>query len=205
MYVCLINGSPHKDGATYTALAEMIKVFEEEGIRTELFHVGAQTVSGCRACGACRKLGRCVIDDEVNRIAESFRLADGLVIGSPVYYASPNATLLACLDRLFHSADFDKTMKVGASIVSARRGGLSASFDALNKYFTISGMPVAAGQYWNSIHGNCAEEARQDLEGLQSMRTLARNMAFLIKSIALGKEAFGLPEKEKRVATSFIR
>lgn len=205
MHVCLINGSPHKNGATYTALSEMIKVFEDEGITTELFHIGAQTVGGCRACGACRKSGRCVIDDSVNGIADSFRRADGLVVGSPVYYASPNATLLACLDRLFHSTDFDKTMKVGASVVSARRGGLSASFDALNKYFTIAGMPVASGQYWNSIHGNSADEARQDLEGLQSMRTLARNMAFLIKSIALGKETFGLPEKEKRIGTNFIR
>lgn len=205
MHVCLINGSPHKHGSTATALAEMIRVLEEEGLTTELFHIGAETVGGCRACGFCRKAGRCVTDDCVNRIADSFARADGLVVASPVYYASPNATLLACLDRLFYSTPFDKRMKVGAAVVSARRGGLSASFDALNKYFTISGMPVASGQYWNSIHGSCAAEAVQDLEGLQSMRTLARHMAFLIKSIALGREAFGLPTPEPRVSTSFIR
>ena len=168
---------------------------------------GAQTkdIRGCVACGACSKLGKCAFSDMVNEVAPKFEEADGLVVGSPVYYASANATLIAFLDRLFYSTHFDKTMKVGASVVSARRGGLSATFDELNKYFTISGMPVASGQYWNSIHGNNADEAQQDLEGLQIMRTLARNMSFLMKSIQLGKESFGLPEKEPRIGTNFIR
>ena len=162
-------------------------------------------ISGCMACGACAETGKCVIDDIVNEIAPKFEKADGLVVGSPVYYASANATLVACLTRLFYSTHFDKRMKVGASVVSARRGGCSASFDELNKFFTISGMPVASSQYWNSIHGNNADEAKQDGEGLQIMRTLANNMAFLIKSIAMGKEMFGLPELEERIGTNFIR
>ncbi|MBQ7314530.1 MAG: flavodoxin family protein [Clostridia bacterium] len=206
MKVCLINGSPHAGGSTYTALMEMKRTLEEEGIEAQIVHVGHLPLSGCIACGYCRTSGRCVRDDIVNELADKFREADGLVVGSPVYYASPNGTLLSLLDRLFYSTHFDKTMKVGAAVVSARRGGLSASFDAINKYFTISGMPVASGQYWNSIHGNCADEAVQDGEGLQGMRTLARNMAFLIKSIALGKEAYGLPKKEEtRISTNFIR
>ena len=160
---------------------------------------------GCTACGACGKLGKCVFDDVVNELKPKFEEADGLVVASPVYYASANATLVACLDRLFYISSFDKTMKVGAAVVSCRRGGASATFDQLNKYFTISGMPVASSQYWNSIHGNNAQEAAQDAEGLQVMRTLGRNVAFLVKSIAFGKEAMGLPEKEKRVGTNFIR
>lgn len=171
----------------------------------EIVHIGNKDIRGCVACGACSKLGKCAFSDMVNEVAPKFEEADGLVVGSPVYYASANATLIAFLDRLFYSTHFDKTMKVGASVVSARRGGLSATFDELNKYFTISGMPVASGQYWNSIHGNNADEAQQDLEGLQIMRTLARNMSFLMKSIQLGKESFGLPEKEPRVGTNFIR
>lgn len=205
MKVLLINGSPHAKGSTYTALHEMEKIFEENGIETELMHIGKEAVRGCIACGSCRKNGKCVFDDSVNASARAFEECDGIVIGSPVYYASANATLVAFLDRLFYSTGFDKTMKVGASVVSARRGGLSATFDELNKYFTISGMPVASSQYWNSIHGNNAEEAVQDGEGMQIMRTLARNMTFLMKSIALGKEAYGLPEKEERVGTNFIR
>lgn len=205
MKVLLLNGSPHPAGSTFTALNEMKAVFEAEGIETKLIQVGNQAVRGCLACGYCGKNGKCVQDDIVNEIAAEFSTADGLVVGSPVYYASANATLVAVLDRLFYSAGFDKTMKVGAAVVSARRGGLSATFDELNKYFTISGMPVASGQYWNSIHGNNAGEAAQDGEGLQSMRTLARNMAFLMKSIALGKEAYGLPAKEKKIGTNFIR
>lgn len=205
MKVLLLNGSPHTEGSTYTALKEMEKTFAECGIETEIIQVGNQAIRGCVACGFCKTNGKCVVSDLVNETAEKFRECDGIVVGSPVYYASANATLVAFLDRLFYSASFDKTMKVGASIVSARRGGLSATFDELNKYFTISGMPVASGQYWNSIHGNNAEEAKQDLEGLQSMRTLAKNMAFLIKSIALGKEAYGLPEKEQKINTNFIR
>ncbi len=205
MKVLLLNGSPHAQGSTYTALHEMEKVFAENGIETELVHVGNKDIRGCVACGSCYGTGKCVFDDIVNELAGKFEECDGLVVGSPVYYASANATLIALLDRLFYSTHFDKTMKVGTSVVSARRGGLSSTFDELNKYFTIAGMPVASGQYWNSIHGNNAEEAQQDGEGLQGMRTLARNMSFLIKSIALGKEAYGLPEKEKRVSTNFIR
>ena len=205
MNILLLNGSPHEKGSTYTALQEMIQVFQEEGMETELVHVGHLPIRGCIACGGCRKTGKCVFDDIVNELAEKFEQADGLVVGSPVYYASANATLDALLSRLFHSTQFDKTMKVGAAVVSARRGGLSSSFDQLNKYFTISGMPIAAGSYWNSIHGHNAEEAKQDLEGLFVMRTLARNMAFLMKSIALGKEQYGMPKKEQRYTTNFIR
>ncbi len=205
MNVLLINGSPHAKGSTYTALHEMEQVFGQEGIETEILHVGNQAVRGCAACGSCAKQGKCVFDDIVNEAAPKFEACGGLVVGSPVYYASANATLVAFLDRLFYSTRFDKTMKVGASVVSARRGGLSATFDELNKYFTICGMPVASGQYWNSIHGNNANEASQDAEGLQIMRTLAHNMSFLMKSIALGKEKYGLPEKESMQRTNFIR
>lgn len=205
MKVLLINGSPHPAGATFTALNEMIKVFNEEGVETNLMHIGNKPVRGCIACGSCRKLGKCVFDDAVNEAAPLFKECDGLVIGSPVYYASANATLVAFMDRLFYSTPFDKTMKVGAAVASARRGGLTATYDELNKYFTISGMPVASGQYWNGIHGNNADEAAKDGEGKQMMRTLARNMTFLMKSIALGKEKFGLPEKEPRIGTNFIR
>ena len=205
MKVLMINGSPHKEGNTATALQEMKKVFEQEGIEAEIVNIGNDAIRGCVACGACRKLGKCVYDDLVNEIAPKFEEADGLVVASPVYYASANATLVACLDRLFYISSFDKTMKVGASVVCARRGGCSATFDELNKYFTISGMPVASSQYWNSIHGRTPGEAEQDGEGRQTMRTLARNMTFLMKSIALGKEQFGLPEKEERIATHFIR
>lgn len=205
MKVLLLNGSPHEKGSTYTALHEMEKIFGENGIETELIHVGNQAIRGCIACGFCGKNGKCAFDDLVNEVAAKFEAADGLVVGSPVYYASANATIVALLDRLFYSARFDKTMKVGASVVSARRGGLSATYDELNKYFTISGMPVASSQYWNSIHGNNADEAAKDLEGLQIMRTLARNMSFLIKSIQLGKETYGLPEKEQKINTNYIR
>ena len=205
MKVLLLNGSPHAAGVNYTALQEMIKVFEENGIETELIHIGNQAIRGCVSCGYCYKNAKCVIDDLVNEIAAKFEGADGLVVSSPVYYASANATMIALLDRLFYSTRFDKTMKVGASVVTARRGGLSSTFDELNKYFTISGMPVASGQYWNSLHGNNADEAVQDKEGLQIMRTLAKNMSFLMKSIELGKEKYGLPEKEVKVFTNYIR
>ena len=205
MKVLLVNGSPHTHGSTYTALHEMEKVFQENGIETEILQIGKEAIRGCAACGACAKKGACAFDDAVNKAAPKFEEADGLVVGSPVYYASANATLVAFMDRLFYSTHFDKTMKVGASVVSARRGGLSATFDELNKFFTISGMPVASSQYWNSIHGRLPGEAAQDAEGLQTMRTLARNMTFLMKSIQLGKEAFGLPEKEAKVNTNFIR
>ena len=207
MKVLLINGSPHGKGSTYTALNEVAVTLEKEGIETEMIHVGNQAIRGCIACAKCREIGHCVFDDVVNEAAEKFAKADGLVVGSPVYYASANATLIAFLDRLFYSSarKFDKTMKVGAAVVSARRGGNSATFDELNKYFTISGMPVVSSQYWNQIHGNNAEQAMHDEEGLQTMRTLGRNMAFLMKSIALGKEAYGIPENEPKVATNFIR
>lgn len=205
MKVLLINGSPHSKGNTYIALNEMEKVFHENGIETEIVHVGNKDVRGCIACGTCFEKGSCVFDDVVNETAKKFEECDGLVVGSPVYYASANATLIAFLTRLFYSTHFDKTMKVGAGIAVARRGGLSSTFDELNKFFTISGMPIASSQYWNSVHGRTQGEASQDAEGLQTMRTLARNMTFLIKSIALGKETYGLPEKETFQRTNFIR
>ncbi|MBD5158341.1 MAG: flavodoxin family protein [Butyrivibrio sp.] len=205
MKVLMINGSPHKEGNTYIALREMEKIFREEGVESEILHIGNMDIRGCIACGSCMKNGKCVFDDIVNEAAPKFAECDGFVAASPVYYASANATLIAFLDRLFYSAHVDKTMKVGASVVAARRGGLSATFDELNKYFTIAGMPIASSQYWNSIHGRVAGEAAQDGEGLQTMRTLARNMVFLMKSIALGKEKFGLPEKEEFCRTNFIR
>ena len=205
MKVLMINGSPRENGNTYAALHEMEKVFAQEGIETEIVQIGKQAVRGCIACYSCSSKGKCVFDDIVNETAPKFEECDGLVVGSPVYYASANATLVALLDRLFCSTPFDKSMKVGACVAAARRGGLTATFDELNKYFTISGMPVASGQYWNGIHGAAPGEAEQDGEGLQMMRTLARNMAFLMKSIALGKETYGLPEKEAPCKTNFVR
>ena len=205
MKVLLINGSPHSKGNTFIALNEMEKIFQENGVETELIHIGNKAIRGCIACGSCRKKGKCVFDDEVNVTTPKFEEADGIVVGTPVYYASANATLVAFLDRLFYSTGFNKTMKVGASVVVARRGGLSATFDELNKYFAISGMPIASSQYWNSVHGREQGEAAQDAEGLQTMRTLARNMTFLMKSIALGRGTYGLPEKEEWTPTHFIR
>lgn len=205
MKVLIINGSPRMNGNTTVAVNEMVKVFEKEGVETEVVQIGTMAVRGCIACGTCFKKGQCVFDDVVNELAPKFEAADGLVVASPVYYASANATISACLDRLFYSTHFDKTMKVGACVVCARRGGLSSTFDELNKYFTISGMPVASSQYWNDIHGREPGQAVQDAEGLQTMRTLARNMTFLMRSIALGKEKYGLPEKEEVVRTHFIR
>lgn len=205
MKVLMINGSPHSNGNTFLALAEMEKIFVQEGIETEIVQVGNKAVRGCIACAKCALTGKCVFDDIVNETAPKFEACDGLVIGSPVYYASANATLIAFLTRLYCSTHFDKTMKVGASVVAARRGGTSATFDELNKFFTISGMPVASSQYWNNVHGREAGQAAQDEEGMQTMRTLAKNMTFLMKSIALGKETYGLPEKEKVVRTNFIK
>ncbi|MCI8517314.1 MAG: flavodoxin family protein [Hungatella sp.] len=205
MKVLMINGSPRREGNTYMALREMEKIFEKEGIETEILHVGNKAVRGCVACMSCKKAGKCVFDDMVNEAAPKFQACDGLVVASPVYYASANGTLISFLDRLFYSTPFDKTMKVGASVTAARRGGLSATYDELNKYFGISGMAIASGQYWNSIHGAAPGEAAGDPEGLQGMRTLARNMTFLMKSIALGKEQMGLPEKEAFERTNFIR
>ena len=205
MKVLMLNGSPRPEGNTSAALREMEQIFQKEGVETEIIQVGNLDIRGCVACGGCAKLGKCAFDDIVNELAPKFKACDGLVVGSPVYYASANATLVALLTRLFYSTPFDKTMKVGASVVVARRGGLSATFDELNKFFTISGMPVASSQYWNSVHGRLPGEATQDAEGLQTMRTLARNMTFLMKSIALGREKYGLPEKESRQITNFIR
>ncbi len=204
MKVLILNGSPRVGGNTTIAIDEMLKVFQEEAVETEVVQVGNMDIRGCIGCGSCGGTGKCVFDDIVNELAPKLQEADGLVVASPVYYASANATLVACLDRLFFSTSFDKTMKVGASVVVARRGGCSATYDELNKYFTISGMPVASSQYWNSVHGNAKGQAKKDLEGLQTMRTLARNMTFLMKSIALGKEKYGLPKTEEHVWTHFI-
>ena len=205
MNVLMINGSPRGNGNTTIALRKMKNVFAQEGIEVTELNVGAKAIRGCNACNKCAELGKCVFDDAVNEAAPLLAKADGVVVASPVYYASANGNLISFLDRLFYSCRCDLTMKVGASVVCARRGGCSATFDELNKYFTISGMPLASSQYWNSIHGRLPGEAEQDEEGKQTMRALARNMAFLMKSIALGKEAYGLPEKEPRVATHFIR
>ena len=205
MKVLMINGSPRSGGNTATALAEMEKVFQQEGIDVETVQIGNRAIRGCTACYYCKTHGKCVFEDGVNELAAKLEDSDGLVIASPVYYASANSTLTAALDRLFYSSHFSKSMKVGASVAVARRGGCSATFDQLNKYFTISGMPLAPSQYWNSVHGRSPGEASEDAEGLQTMRTLARNMVFLMRSIALGKAQYGLPEKEPPVATSFIR
>ena len=205
MKVLLLNGSPKAKGNTALALNEMAAVFAQEGIEAEIIQVGHQAVRGCIACGSCGKNGKCVFDDAVNEVAAKFEAADGIVIGSPVYYAGANATLMAFLQRLFYSTRFDKTMKVGASVVIARRGGCSATYDEMNKFFGISGMPIASSQYWNSVHGGAPGQVLEDAEGMQTMRTLARNMAFLMKAIALGKEKYGLPEKEPHAWTNFIR
>lgn len=205
MKVLMVNGSPRVNGNTSVALHEMEKIFKKNGIESETIQIGNKAIRGCIACSTCFESGKCVFDDEVNEVAPKFEECDGLVVASPVYYASANATLIAFLDRLFYSTSFDKTMKVGASVVVARRGGLSATFDELNKYFTICGMPVASSTYWNSVHGRMPGEALQDEEGLQTMRNLAENMTFLMKSIALGKEKYGLPEKEDKIVTNFIR
>lgn len=204
MKALLINGSPHAKGCTYTALSELKHTLEAEGIETELIHVGNQDVRGCIACGQCRKLGKCVFDDVVNEVASKLVEADAFVIGAPVYYSSPAGGAISFMDRLFFSTfNVDKTMKVGAAVVTCRRGGNTASFDVLNKYFSISGMPIASSQYWNMVYGGSAEEVLKDAEGLQTMRTLGRNMAFMIKSIQLGKQQFGLPEKEPTTFTNF--
>ena len=205
MKVLIVNGSPHREGNVSVAIGELKKAFAAEGVEVENVELGIKRVPGCLGCYICKKLGKCVVEDIVNVTAEMFKAADGLVVASPVYYASPNGTLISFLDRLFFSTKFDKRMKVGASVAVARRGGCSATFDVLNKYFTISGMPIASSQYWNSVHGCAPGEAEEDTEGLQTMRTLAKNMTFLMKSIALGKEKYGLPEKEQPAQTSFIR
>ncbi len=201
--VLIINGSPHTAGCTATALKEMVKVFEKEKIETTTLQIGNKAIRGCISCNTCENRGKCVFDDEVNEAAALFEEADGLVIGSPVYYGSPNGTLLSFLDRLFYSTPFQKHLKVGAAVVSCRRGGNTASFDVLNKYFTISSMPVASSTYWNQVHGFTAEDVLKDKEGLQTMRNLARNMSFMIKAIADGKKKYGAPELERSCFTSF--
>ena len=205
MKVLVLNGSPHANGNTAIALQEMEKVFTEEGIVCEVVHVGKEAVRGCIGCGACGKTGKCVFDDIVNELAPKFEACDGIVVASPVYYASANSTLISVMTRLWHSTRFSKAWKVGASVAVARRGGCSSTFDELNKFFTISQMPIASSQYWNSIHGLTPGQAAEDAEGLQTMRTLARNMSFLMRSIALGKERLGIPTQENRVSTHFIR
>ena len=205
MKVLMLNGSPRAKGNTALALEEMKKIFDAEGIETELIQIGQRDIRGCIACNRCKETGRCVFDDLVNEVAPKFEACDGLVVGSPVYYASANATLVAFLTRLFYSTPFDKTMKVGAAVAAARRGGLTATYDELNKFFGISGMPIASGQYWNGIHGGERGQAAQDGEGLQMMRTLARNMTFLMRSIALGREQYGLPQREPFQPTNFVR
>jgi len=205
MKVLMINGSPRRDSNTGIALAELEKTLVKNGIEVETVQIGGEIIRGCLGCGFCFKNGKCTIDDIVNRLAPKFEECDGLVVGSPVFYASANGTLVSLLDRLFYSTKFNKTMKVGAAVAVARRGGCSATFDELNKYFTIAGMPIASSQYWNSVHGRKVGEAALDEEGLQTMRTLGENMSFLIKSIALGKEKFGIPEKEPWVMTNFIK
>ena len=201
--VLLLNGSPHQHGCTATALEEMIKIFEAEGIEAELIQVGTKDIRGCVACGNCINTGNCAFDDLVNEVAPKFEEADGLVVGSPVYYSSPNGSILSFMDRLFYSTHFSKHMKVGASVVSCRRGGNTATFDVLNKYFTISSMPIASSTYWNQVHGHTAEDVKKDLEGLQTMRNLARNMIFMMRTFADGKEKYGYPEVESGVFTSF--
>ena len=204
MKVLIVSGSPHRDGNVSVAIGELKKTFAAEGVEVETVELGIKRVPGCIGCYVCQKLGKCVAEDIVNVAADMLKSADGMVVASPVYYASPNGTLVSFLDRLFFSTRFDKRMKVGASVAVARRGGCSSTFDVLNKYFTISGMPIASSQYWNSVHGCAPGEAAEDAEGLQTMRTLAKNMAFLMKSIALGKEKFGLPDKEQPAQTNFI-
>lgn len=204
MKVLMINGSPRAEGNTALALREMEAIFREAGVDVTTMQVGNKAIRGCIACGKCAALGKCVFDDAVNDAAALLPQVDGLVLASPVYYASANGNLISFLDRLFHSNHCDLTMKVGASVVCARRGGCSATFDELNKYFTISGMPVASSQYWNSIHGREPGQAQSDEEGRQTMRVLARNMVFLMRSIALGKEKYGLPPREEHLWTHFI-
>ena len=206
MKVILVNGSPHEHGCTYTALSEIEGVLQAEGIETEIFWVGKQPISGCLACGACRKLGKCVIDDKVNEFVEKAESADGFIFGSPVHYAGASGMITSFLDRAFYGKGGVYQGKPGAAISCCRRGGASATFDQLNKYFPIRSMPIVSSQYWNMVHGNTPDEVRQDLEGLQTMRTLGRNMAWLLKCIEAGKKnGIEFPEHEAKVATNFIR
>ena len=202
--VLMLNGSPIENGNIAVGFREMQKIFDELNVEYECINLGKKDVRGCIACGTCGNTGKCVFNDVVNEISEKFEKADGLVVGSPVYYGCANGTLVSALQRVFYSSHFEKRMKVGASVVCARRSGCTATFDELNKFFTISNMPVATSQYWNNIHGGAAGEADQDEEGKQTMRVLARNMVFLMESIALGREKLGLPEQEEHLWTNFI-
>lgn len=204
MNVLLINGSPHTQGCTARALREVSESLSEEGIASRLINVGNRAIRGCTSCYKCRELGKCIFDDAVNEVAPLFEEADGIVIGSPVYYAHANGGLLAFLDRLFFSTSFPKSMKVGAAVISSRRAGSTSAFDDINKYFTISAMPIVSSTYWNEVHGFTPEDVEKDLEGLQTMRNLGRNMAFLLKSITLGREKFGIPHQEREYLTHFI-
>ena len=204
MKALIINGSPHKNGTTKRALKEIQNTLETEGVECETYDISRE-ITGCTACGFCKTNGKCIKDDDVNMLSAAFEKSDALIIGSPVYYAAPNGSIISLLDRLFHSANFDKSMKVGASVVVARRGGLSSSYDVLNKYFGISGMPIATSRYWNQLHGQNADEAEEDKEGMATMRELAKNIAFLVKCIDLGKKNFGIPNKESKIMTNFIR
>ena len=205
MKVLLINGSPNAKGCTFTALSEVAEALNKEGVETEIVHVGHKDIRGCIGCRLCKQTGKCVFDDIVGEVQAKFAEVDGIVVGSPVYYSGPNGTLISFLDRMFYSSPVDKRFKVGAAVVSCRRGGNTATFDVLNKYFSINQMPIVSSQYWNMVHGNNPDEVRQDIEGLQTMRTLGKNMAFLMKAIALAKEEYGLPEKEAITFTNFIR
>lgn len=206
MKVLLVNGSPHANGCTYTALCEVAGALEKEGIETEIFQVGTKPISGCLACGACMKTGRCVINDTVNEFLAKVETADGFVFGSPVHFASASGALTSFMDRVFYGRGNLFAYKPAAAVMSCRRGGATATFEQINKYFTISNMPVVGSQYWNMVHGNNPDEVKQDLEGLQTMRTLGRNMAWLLKSIQAGRDAgVEVPEREAKVATNFIR
>jgi len=203
MKVVILNGSPRIDGCTARALKEVEKTLNEEGVETETFTVGNKNIRGCISCNSCKTKGRCIFDDLVNEIATKFENADGLLVGTPVYYAGSNGTIISLLDRLFYSTHFDKTMKVGAAVLSSRRAGSTSAFDEINKYFTITNMPIVSSSYWNEVHGFSKDDVEKDLEGLQTMRNLGRNMAFMIKSIKLGKEKYGLPKNERGSFTSF--
>ena len=205
MKVLLINGSPHKNGTTYAALNEIAKTLAADGIKSEIVQVGHLQLHGCMGCYGCMKLGKCVYDDEVNRVAEKFKECDGIIVGSPVHYASPTGAVISFLDRLFYSSRFEKRDKIGAAVVVARRGGCTAAFDVLNKYFSISGMPIVTSTYWNQVHGANGDQAALDEEGMQCMRNLAKNAAFLMRAVAKEKEASSLPAIEREYRTNFIR
>ena len=204
MKVILLNGSPKTEGCTKRALREVEETLKEEGIETEIIDIGNKDIRGCIACGNCRKNNKCVFDDMVNEVAPKFEKADGIIVGTPVYYAHANGGIISFLDRLFYStATINKCMKVGATVISSRRAGSTSAMDEINKYFTISSMPVVSSTYWNEVHGFTKEDVEKDLEGLQTMRNLGRNMAFMIKSIKLGKEEYGMPKNERGTFTSF--